>query len=138
MKERFRHYRLGQESMDKHHEQILFALEEVRACFYGKKAYEQMTLPAKVVEKLRKIQDDLVKHCLSEELAMVRLSFPYVESHRANHTESMRVIIKSLQQPTGASISDAIEELLRHIDFYDRRLAEYCLNNGVLLQEVAA
>lgn len=136
MKERMRHYLLGQHFMDSHHSHILFALDAVKGLSNGHKSFDSLHATSETLSVLQKTETELRGHFLDEEDFMKRINYPYVASHSANHNESMRVFEKAVKHPSGGSLSDLIEELLRHIDFFDRQLVEYCAKTGTSMDEV--
>lgn len=127
MKDRIKHYLLSHAFMDSQHQGILMALDDLRKLSHGHKLSENLLNSAEgIALTLQGIESTLREHFSAEEEAMRNISYPYIASHSANHIESMRVFSKMVKSPSLYTISDAITEILKHIDYFDRQFAEYC------------
>ncbi len=130
---RFSHYVTHQAFLDEHHKKILTVLDEISQLSKNRKLFEGLVLSEEMQQKLSNALNDLAEHFAQEELAMFRILYPYLESHRAAHTETMKQLLKLTQKLTGGIVSDSLEVLLKHIDFFDVQLAEFCKNKAIEL-----
>lgn len=116
---RFRHYIIGIEEIDKEHLEFLELFESLDTEFIATKEIEE-------------IRERLFLHFKNEEDYMERINYPYKNAHKIEHSyikDKIDSIIskskKSEDFTIRFTISSLKESLYKHIDDYDTQIGNF-------------
>lgn len=128
--ERFVHYKVGVDSIDKDHYEIFLVMDEVISL--AKSGY---IINAK--EKLLKLQEMVTEHFSKEEKFMEAINYKFIDSHKESHTSILRKIRDIIDHidTHNTMIKDYVNIFenifFGHIDCQDLQYTEYILENKI-------
>ena len=108
--DRFSHYILGYKPIDDEHRAIYDALVGMW----------QNIPPEKIEDQIAKAKFVCDLHFRHEIELMERFNYPFIESHKAVHEYTEDLFFEFFANPTPEKREEVINNLLHHIDWYDR------------------
>jgi hemerythrin-like metal-binding protein len=133
--ERFIHYTIGLDEVDKQHFELFTNLDKLVACLKQSNIECCLTM-------LDEVKAKFVNHCVTEEQLMDSYEYPYVRYHKEHHhtvligqiTSMIDSITKSAKSTnsmyyTPEFIRSFEQTFLNHLDHEDRNFGEWIIKN---------
>lgn len=113
--DRFTPYYLGNEIIDNEHRAIYDALVLLR----------NTTPPDLIPENITDALNKCNAHFHHEHQLMIKYKYPFIESHAAVHAYTEKRFLDVIEHPTHETLDLLINDLLHHIDWYDRPFTQF-------------
>lgn len=98
---------------------------EHRAIYDALMALRNTTPPDLIPENMSAALAICNAHFRHEHDLMVEHNYPFIESHRAVHAYTEKKFLEVISHPTHEDLDYLIDELLHHIDWYDRPFVQF-------------
>lgn len=116
---------LGHKEIDKEHEFLITSLHSVQL-----NAFNKYIMDTEILGVLQRLKNAMIVHSSYEE-GLMGTSYPLIKEHKDSHESIILLFERAEKYLSGHTISDILEEIISHINGYDRELVRWLKKEGI-------